>query len=65
MEYYKYLKNKDTIITDYGISAMWQRYFINVLNSETGEEISEVITFKTREEFLDYLKKYGIKEEIK
>lgn len=62
MKYYKYLKNKNIVITDYGVSAMWKRYFINVLNYETREEIAEVVTFNTKEEMTEYLEKYGIIE---
>ena len=62
MKYYKYLKNKNIVITDYGVSAMWKRYFINALNYEADEEIPETITFKTKKELTEYLKKYGIVE---
>ena len=62
MKYYKYLKNKNIVITDYGFSAIWKRYFINVLNYETREEIAEVVTFNTKEEMTEYLEKYGIIE---
>ena len=49
------MKN-NILIADYGFSEMWKLYYVNILNYEE-EEISEVVTFKTRKEFMEYLTK--------